>query len=66
MHDGSIATLEEVLEHYAVGGRAHGQYTDFQMKTFELTDRQRADLMAFFESLSDEAFLTDPALADPW
>src|SRR4029077_16587885 len=23
MHDGSIATLEEVIEHYATGGRAH-------------------------------------------
>ncbi len=48
MHDGSIATLDEVLDHYAAGAQ------------------DRADLLAFLAALTDDAFLTDPDLADPW
>lgn len=33
---------------------------------FEITDAEIADLVAFLESLTDEAFLTNPAHADPW
>lgn len=33
---------------------------------FTLSDDQRADLRAFFDSLTDPALRTDPALADPW
>ncbi|MEM6994029.1 MAG: MbnH family di-heme enzyme [Myxococcota bacterium] len=66
MHDGSLETLEEVLEHYAVGGRVDSPHADFQMTTFELTPEMVADFEAFFESLTDEAFLTDPAFGDPW
>lgn len=66
MHDGSVATLDEVLDLYGAGGRAETPHLDFRMKTFELDDDQRADFMAFFESLTDDAVLSDPALADPW
>lgn len=77
MHDGSIATLSEVLDHYAAGGRTipdgpHagvGRDNPFKssfIRGFELTDAERADVLAFLASLTDEAFLTDPALADPW
>ena len=66
MHDGSVATLDDVLDLYGAGGRAETPYLDFRMKTFELDEVQRADFMAFFESLTDDAVLTDPALADPW
>jgi cytochrome c peroxidase len=31
-----------------------------------MTEDERADLIAFLESLTDEEFLTDPAFADPW
>jgi len=66
MHDGSIETLEEVLDHYAVGGRIDTPHVDFQMTTFELTPAEVDDFMAFFDSLTDDSFLTDPALSDPW
>lgn len=66
MHDGSIETLEGVLEHYAQGGRAQTPRSDPQMKTFELTPRMVEDFIAFFESLTDDALLTDPAFANPW
>jgi cytochrome c peroxidase len=77
MHDGSIATLGEVVDHYAAGGRtvAEGpnagvgrdspRRSEF-VNGFELTAGQRADLVAFLNSLTDETFLNDPAFADPW
>jgi hypothetical protein len=33
---------------------------------FELSDKERADVIAFLESLTDEEFLTNPAFGDPW
>jgi cytochrome c peroxidase len=67
MHDGSIKTLSEVLDHYAQGGRAHvtGK-TDSLLKPFTLTEQERADIIAFLESLTDETFIRDPRFANPW
>jgi cytochrome c peroxidase len=36
------------------------------VKGFRLTDQERADLVAFLESLTDLAFTSDPRFADPW
>ena len=77
MHDGSIATLTEVLDHYAAGGRtlsgrpARGRRPPTRTRASSctastLTAEERADLLAFLESLTDESFLTDPRFADPW
>jgi cytochrome c peroxidase len=33
---------------------------------FIVAERERADLIAFLESLTDDAFLTNPRLADPF
>jgi len=68
MHDGSIASLEEVIDHYARGGRAGpgSPWRDPLLVGFRIDDRDRADLIAFLESLTDHAFLSDPRHADPW
>jgi cytochrome c peroxidase len=67
MHDGSIATLAEVLDHYAVGGRAHvAGRTDGLLKPFEVSEAEKADIIAFLESLTDQEFITDPRFSDPW
>ena len=77
MHDGSVATLEEVIDHYAAGGRSivEGPYRgvghDNPAKSatiggFTLSAEQRADLVAFLESLTDESLLRDPRFANPW
>jgi cytochrome c peroxidase len=51
MHDGSVATLADVIDHYAAGGVAHdGQ--DERIKPLSLSTRDRADLVAFLESLT--------------
>jgi cytochrome c peroxidase len=78
MHDGSIETLDGVLEHYAAGGRTipsgepnAGVGSDNPLKSvfmvgFELSAQERADLLAFLESLTDEGFLTNPKFSNPW
>ncbi|WP_375760780.1 MbnH family di-heme enzyme [Corallococcus exercitus] len=72
MHDGSLETLSDVLDHYAAGGRARaangGQPSPLQsafVRGFELTPDEKADVIAFLESLTDTAFLNDPRFADP-
>ena len=65
MHDGSMATLEEVLDHYAAGGRANPN-KDPLVGGFVLTRQDRADLIAFLQSLTDDAVLHDPRFANPW
>ena len=77
MHDGSAATLEDVLAHYAAGGRAiadgpnRGNGHDNPGKSptirgFPLSLGQRDDLIAFLRALTDEELLHDPRLSNPW
>lgn len=60
MHDGSLTTLEDVIEFYAAGGRGSGVNNPFKspfVKGFELKDGEKQDLIAFLESLTDPLFL---------
>ena len=77
MHDGSIATLEEVIRFYEAGGqnitegpnqgdgRIHPLKSPF-VSGFTLSDQERNDLIHFLENLSDESFITNPRYSDPW
>ncbi|MCA9108901.1 MAG: c-type cytochrome [Planctomycetaceae bacterium] len=51
MHDGSQKTLEEVVEWYAKGGHPNEWLSD-KIKKLDLTDQDKADLVAFMKSLS--------------
>lgn len=66
MHDGSLATLEEVLDHYAAGGKFEHPSKSRILKPFHLTDGEKRDLVAFLNSLTDEELLHDPRWSDPW
>ena len=67
MHDGSIATLGEVIDHYAAGGRAPANPAkDPRLAGFAISIQERADLIAFLEALTDRSFVTDPRLSDPF
>lgn len=67
MHDGSIATLSEVLDTYANGGRfPQVEQKDPLVAGFSMNAQEKADLIAFLQSLTDEGFLTNPQFADPW
>jgi cytochrome c peroxidase len=61
MHDGSIETLEQVIEFYAAGGRGQGALSPLKsifMAGFELDEEQKSDLIAFLHSLTDDNFLS--------
>jgi cytochrome c peroxidase len=64
MHDGSLATLGDVIDFYASGGRPHPAKSPF-VKGFTLTAQERQDLLDFLDSLTDERFLSDPKYSDP-
>jgi cytochrome c peroxidase len=77
MHDGSIATLDEALDHYSAGGRTitsgpdagRGDLSPLKdpvVQPFTLSAEQRADLIAFLQSLTDDDFLHDSKLSSPW
>ena len=54
MHDGSQATLEEVVEWYAKGGHPN-EWLSEKVKKLELSDQDKADLVAFMkEGLTGE------------
>lgn len=53
MHDGSITTLEEVIEHYNSGGKAHPNKSGL-IVPLHLTAQEKTDLLNFLKALSDE------------
>jgi cytochrome c peroxidase len=55
MHNGSLATLADVVRHYSEidENRLHADGERI-LKPLHLTDAERADLIAFLESLSDQ------------
>ena len=60
MHDGSLPSLEAVLDHYQSGGKNHPNKSPV-LHPFSLTAQERADLLTFLNSLSDVSFLQNPA-----
>jgi acyl-coenzyme A thioesterase PaaI-like protein len=54
MHDGSIASLAEVLERYIAA------------RKLSMSAEERADLLAFLAALTDEDFLTASRFGNPW
>ena len=48
MHDGSLATLMDVVEHYDKGGTANPWLSDKMLK-LELTAQEKQDLVRFLE-----------------
>jgi cytochrome c peroxidase len=77
MHDGSVATLDDVIDHYAAGGRtiasganagvgSQNPYKSPLIGGFTLTPQERVDLLSFLRSLTDSGFIRNPKLSNPW
>ncbi len=77
MHDGSIATLEDVLDFYAGHGRnvTSGRYKgdgrsnpfkDPRIDKITLNAEDKAAIIAFLKTLTDESFITNPRYSDPF
>jgi len=59
MHDGRIKTLEQVLNHYATGIHQSSTLDPLLQNGIQLSVQQRADLLAFLNTLNDESFIKD-------
>ncbi len=57
MHDGSLKTLEEVVEHYNKGG-IKNPHLNARIKPLNLSDRDKSDLVSFLKALSGEGWQT--------
>jgi len=70
MHDGRFKTLEEVINHYNSGlqnSAALNPALAMTMGTGLMLDAQdKADLIAFLHTLTDQALITDPRYASPF
>ena len=53
MHDGSIATLDEIVEFYDRGGNDN-PFRDRELRALTLTAEERTALVAFLKSLSGQ------------
>lgn len=58
MHDGSIKTLEEVIEHYNNGGSNH-RNKNSMVKPLNLTEIEKKQLKAFLIALTDKNFINN-------
>lgn len=77
MHDGTMTSLEEVLDFYAAGGRLitsgphagdgrTNPYKSDLIALIDLSPAERADIIAFLKTLTDHEFITNPRHADPF
>ena len=69
MHDGSIASLPDVIDFYAAGGRGPGRTNPNKSERiagFELAPSEKEDLIEFLRSLTDRAFVDDPRFTSPF
>lgn len=53
MHDGSLNSLEAVIQHYNQGGKKHQQQNPL-IQPLNLTEVEKADLVAFLKSLTHQ------------
>jgi cytochrome c peroxidase len=64
MHDGSVATLEDVIDHYEKDGLRRPTRSRDLPRNLKLTQQERADLIAFLQSLSSDA--PPQPSTEPW
>jgi cytochrome c peroxidase len=69
MHDSRFSTLEEVVDFYSSKIQQTSPNLDEHMPEFgsglNLTTQQKADLVAFLKSLTDDDFLKNSKFSDP-
>lgn len=72
MHDGRFKTLEEVVEHYSTGVKNHPRLSDHLINGDEtprhlnLSEEEKAALVAFLKTLTDEVVINEIKYSDPF
>ncbi len=64
MHDGSLETLEQVVGHFSNGGMPHSNKSHL-VHPLNLSEQEKADLVAFLKTLTDHQFVSDPDIQSP-
>ena len=65
MHDGRFKTLKQVLDHYTKKFTIESHADPILVKGIQLTELDKADIIAFLKTLTDQKFLHDRRFADP-
>lgn len=76
-HDGSAASLREVIDNYANGGRrimegiykgdgSKSPYKHPLISGFQISEADKINLISFLQSLSDSSFINNPAYQNPF
>ena len=76
MHDGSLQTLEQVIDVYARGGqnieqgpfRGAGKLNTYKsafISGFSLSNEEKKQLIHFLEALTDTSYLQNPLFRNP-
>lgn len=65
MHDGSLQSLEEVVDHYNSGGHP-AENKDPLIRPLGLSEQQKLDLIAFLHTLTDTAAIQNPDVSNPF
>ncbi len=66
MHDGSLETLEDVIDFYSDDVVENEWQIFIPDGGFNFTDGEKTSLIAFLETLTDESFKTDVKWSDPF
>jgi cytochrome c peroxidase len=66
MHDGRFATLEDVIDHYSRNVKQHPNVDGRVRRRLNFSADEKAALVAFLKTLSDQKFVTDPKYSDPF
>lgn len=72
MHDGRFSNLEEVIDHYSTGIQNHPTLQPFLRDSngdavkYNFTDEEKAALIAFLKTLTDEEFSSAEKFSDPF
>lgn len=65
MHNGSLTTIDEVIDHYASGGKSSPN-KDVLLDDITMNEDDKAALKAFLMTLNDEQFLKNEAFSNPF
>ena len=71
MHDGRFETLEEVINHYSEGIADHSNLSQIlregdKPRHMNFSDSEKASLIAYLNTLTDDTVLEDEKFSDPW
>ena len=65
MHDGSEATLEDVIEYYDRGGNPNPYLDEVMTGPLDLTEQEKADLLALLYAFEGEGWMVTAPIQLP-